>query len=94
MSNCCTNIVPLGCFSSCDEIRTGITAPATGSWTARVRFNGVQLEKQFTGTQGDELKVPNGWPEGLVLTMQLVKPDGNALDNNCYSFKNEITVTV
>lgn len=93
MSKCCTNTIPLGCFSSCEAIRTGITAIVTGTWTARLLFNGVQLEKEFTGVQGEELQVPNAGPEGLLLIMRLVKPDGQLLDDNCYSFKNEITVT-
>ena len=94
MNNCCTNIVPLGCISSCDEIETGIQATETGTWQALVKFNGVTLIREFAGVQGEVLKVPNGFAAGLLLYLRLKKPDGTPINDICYSFKNEITVQV
>jgi hypothetical protein len=88
------NIISLGCFSSCEEIATGISASIAGTWKALVKFNGVILEKEFSAIEGQELKIDNTWPEGLLLTMQLLKPDGSIYDNNFYTFKNKITIPV
>lgn len=90
MSSCLENIIPLGCFSSCDEINTNVNATVSGIWKARVLFNGMALDKEFEAEIGQEIKVPNVWPEDLVLFMQLIKPDGMPMSDNLYSFKNKM----
>lgn len=72
---------------------TDINATISGTWTAKVKFNGVELAKDFPAVQGQPITIPNTWPEGLVLSLRLFKPDGSPFDNNCYSFKNIITAT-
>ena len=92
MSDCAQNIVSLGCFSPCDPINTGVVATVTGTWKARVLFQGVALTTEFEATQGQVISIANGWPEDLSLLLQLIKPDGTALDDKFYQFKNKITI--
>lgn len=94
MSKCSTNNISLGSFAPCDEISTSIIATVTGIWIAEVKFNGVLLRKEISAIEGEELKIPNSWPENLLLSMQLFKPDGTHYDDNNYLFKINLTLNI
>ncbi len=90
----CTPISDLGCFSSCDPINTKILASATGTWVARVCFNGVWLSQKIEATENESIVLPNSYPEDLVLTLMLIKPDGTPFGGGPYSFKNKIVIPI
>jgi hypothetical protein len=82
----------LGCFDSCESIATGITATESGTWTIRVCFNGVWLQKELEFQTGDEIIIPNDYPEQLLLRMQLFTPAGKHYMFNTYGFTNKIVI--
>lgn len=94
MCGCGQNMTYLGCFHSCVPISTGVEATVTGTWTVRVCFNGVWLERKIECVLGEEIEIENDYPENILLVMDLLKPDGKSFDTELFSFKNKICVTL
>lgn len=80
--SCCTNIISLGCFDSCQDISTGITATQTGTYVITVNDSAIL---EFSQISGQEIIIPGGYfNEDAKTTFQIIKPDGIAL-TDCYT---------
>lgn len=84
---CCTSILSLGCFYSCDIIQIGINAPTTGTYTIELQPDGTKVVST-TNTAGTPLIFSGGYlNEDAVHVFKIIKPDGTYLesgDNDCF----------
>lgn len=74
MSDCCSTIKDLGCTGFCDNIETGETADATGTWKLSLVPGGGYLEA--TITSGNEIIFSNSLNEDGVTIFEIYKPNG------------------
>lgn len=82
--SCCTNILNLGCFYSCDPIETGLTATATGTWTFVTTPDLVKLFSQ-TITSGNSITFSSGYVnEDGVTVFKILKPNGDYFTSGIY----------
>lgn len=78
--SCCTDILNLGCKYSCDIIETGITAPATGTYTLVVMPDSIKVTS-IEKTIGQQLIFSGGYlNEDAVTIFKILKPDGTYLE--------------
>ncbi len=68
-------------------IDTKLQMTVTGIWTARVRFNGVWLIQEVEAMVGESIILVNDYPEEILLTPQLIQPNGTVLPGGPFSFK-------
>lgn len=84
---CCTSILSIGCFYSCDIIQIGINAPTTGTYTIELQPDGTKVVST-TNTAGTPLIFSGGYlNEDAVHVFKIIKPDGTYLesgDNDCF----------
>lgn len=84
--SCCTEILSLGCFDSCEDIETGLTAPQAGTYI--IKSDNAEIVS-FTLGLGDEIIIPGGYfNENGTTEFQIILPDGNVFtsgDYDCFS---------
>lgn len=78
--NCCTKIRDLGCIRFCDNVSTGINAPATGIYTI-VLENGNFYSRTTNTTIGSEIIFTNYLNEDGVTTFRVKNSSGTVISH-------------
>ncbi len=87
MSICCDNPINLGCFHSCEDIRTNVTLDGLGTYTMSYEFNGAVITRQFSSNSvNSRLEIPyNYFNEDYYYTLKLY--DNQGIYINCFKFQ-------
>lgn len=90
----CINTICIKVFvSPCDTgIDLGLTAPADGDYTFRLGFNGVYTSFVLTLETDDEIIIPNVVNENYNHELQIIEPNGDLLNDTCYSLNVAMTL--
>lgn len=87
MTDCCDNILDLGCIGFCDTIQTGIIAPATATYV--ISIVGIGAIATVSITSGAEIAFANPFNEDAVTVFQVLY-NGTVLESgiyDCFSIK-------
>lgn len=83
--SCCTSILDLGCFDSCQDIETGLTATQTGTHTITINDSAII---EFSQISGEQIIIPGGYfNEDGTTTFQIIQPDDTPFEsgeNDCF----------
>ncbi len=87
MSICCDNPINLGCFNSCEDIRTNVTLDGLGTYTMSYEFNGAVITRQFSAySVNNRLEIPYIYfNEDYNYTLKLY--DNSGVYINCFKFQ-------
>lgn len=90
MPECCTSILNLGCYQSCDIVEIGVLASQTGEYIIELQPQGTQIFKT-TNTAGSPLIFSNGFNEDGISIFKIKQPNGIYLTvsgNDCFQIEN------
>lgn len=83
--SCCTSILDLGCFDSCQDIETGLSATQTGVHTITINDSAIV---EFSQTSGQQIIIPGGYfNEDGTTTFKIIQPDDTPFEsgeNDCF----------
>lgn len=94
MSDCCSNILDLGCVGFCDTIETGVNAPATDTYV--ISLVGVGGYASYDFTIGTEITFTNPFNEDDVAVFQILR-NGVVVENgiyDCYQVKIKTAISL
>ena len=89
MSLCCTNIGDLGCFTNCEEIKTGLTATQNGDYLIREYWLSAVNDQTVSLLIGEDIDFLNIYNETSEHTIKIFNPDGSVITSgifDCFRF--------
>ena len=83
----------LGCFGHCEDIGSGIPAPANGDYTVNTTFNGQRISLTGTYTTGEEITITGGeLPENYTYFANITDSAGAILAGSYIEFTYQIGI--